>query len=140
LLSELPKRLRRITTSGSYRPEIDGLRFWAIVPVVLWHGIQRVSRALPDLSPHEHAMMLLVPEAWVGVTLFLTISGFIISSQFVRARQTGRPMKLSSYFYRRVTRIEPPYLLVLLVSYLFLSSTSYRPENARSRSGGAENP
>jgi peptidoglycan/LPS O-acetylase OafA/YrhL len=130
LLSELPQRLRRITTSGSYRPEIDGLRFWAILPVVLWHGIQRVSRSLPELSPHQETMVLWVPEAWIGVTMFLTISGFIISSQFVRARQAGRPMSLRSYFYRRVTRIEPPYLLLLLASYLLLSATSYRPENA----------
>lgn len=131
LVRELPTRLRRITTGGLYRPEVDGLRFWAIAPVVLWHGIQRVSRAQPGLSGTEESLMLWVPEARVGVTLFLVISGFIIASQFIRARDAGREPNLGAYFYRRVTRIEPPYLLVLLVTYLFLTLTHYTPENAR---------
>lgn len=130
LIKELPARLRRITTSGSYKPEIDGLRFWAILPVVLWHGIQRISRAQPSLSTDERTLMHLVPAASIGVVLFLAISGFIISTQFIRARTAGRPLDLSSYFYRRVTRIEPPYLLLLLVSYLFLTLSSYEPVNA----------
>jgi len=130
LIKELPALLRRITTSGSYKPEIDGLRFLAILPVVLWHGIQRVSRAQPNLSPDERSLMQLVPAASIGVVLFLSISGFIISSQFIRAHAAGRPMNLGSYFYRRVTRIEPPYLLLLLVSYLFLTLSSYEPVNA----------
>jgi peptidoglycan/LPS O-acetylase OafA/YrhL len=129
-LRELPYRFRRITTSGSYKAEVDGLRFWAILPVVLWHGIQRISRAQPDLSDHERSMMLWIPEARVGVTLFLAISGFIIASQFIKAMGSSRRMDLRAYFYRRVTRIEPPYLLLLLVTYLGLTLTSYRPENA----------
>jgi peptidoglycan/LPS O-acetylase OafA/YrhL len=129
-IKEVPSLLRRITTSGAYKPEIDGLRFWAILPVVLWHGIQRVSRAQPSLTPDERSWMLWIPEAWVGVVLFLTISGFIISSQFIRSHATGRPLNLGSYFYRRVTRIEPPYLLLLLASYLFLTLSSYQPVNA----------
>lgn len=128
-LKKLPDLLRRITSSGSYKPEIDGLRFWAILPVVLWHGIQRVSRAQPVLTDAERSMMLWVPEGRVGVVLFLTISGFIISSQFLKAQATGKPIDLAAYFYRRVTRIEPPYLLLLLVSYLFLTFSPYQPEN-----------
>lgn len=129
LIHQLPTLLRRITTSGSYKAEIDGLRFWAILPVVLWHGIQRVSRTL-ELSPEEQRAMLWVPEGWVGVALFLTISGFIISTQFLKVHAAGKPIDLRAYFYRRVTRIEPPYLLLLLASYLFLTFSSYQPQNA----------
>src|SRR5688500_17963987 len=125
LIRELPNRLRRITTSGAYKAEIDGLRFWAIFPVVLWHGVQRISRAQPHLSVNEQSMMLWVPEAGVGVMLFLAISGFIISMQFIRSRALGREMDLRAYFYRRVTRIEPPYLLLLVTTYIFLTLTSY---------------
>ncbi|MET0658540.1 MAG: acyltransferase [Steroidobacteraceae bacterium] len=129
LINKLPALLRRITTGGSYKPEIDGLRFWAILPVVIWHGMQRVSRTI-ELSPGEQRAMLWFPEGWVGVALFLTISGFIISTQFMKARAAGQPLDLRSYFYRRVTRIEPPYLLLLLASYLFLTLSAYEPENA----------
>lgn len=129
-LHRLPELLRRITSSGSYRPEIDGLRFWAILPVVLWHAIQRISRTQPELSAAEHRWMLWVPEGWVGVVLFLTISGFIISSQFIKAHAAGQPIDLRTYFYRRVTRIEPPYLILLLATYLFLTLSAYQPENA----------
>lgn len=74
--------------------------------------------------------MLWVPEARVGVMLFLTISGFIISMQFTKVRAQGRAMDLRAYFIRRVTRIEPPYLLMLVFTYLLLTLTQYTPENA----------
>lgn len=130
LISGLPSRLRRVTEGGAYRPEIDGLRFWAILPVIAWHGIQRVARAQPTLSPEEHAQVLWVPEGWTGVVLFFCISGFIISSQFARRRRMGRRMSLRAYFYRRVTRIEPPYFILLCVTFVVVQIFGFRPQNA----------
>lgn len=132
LMSSLPSRLRRVTEGGAYRPEIDGLRFWAILPVVAWHSIQRVARAQPTLSPSERAQMLWVPEGWTGVVLFFCISGFIISSQFARRRKEGRKISLGAYFYRRVTRIEPPYLILLFSTFVVVQGFGYRPQNTLS--------
>jgi peptidoglycan/LPS O-acetylase OafA/YrhL len=44
-IARLPERLGRVTASTSYVPQIDGLRFLAIMPVLLWHSSIRGHRA-----------------------------------------------------------------------------------------------
>ncbi len=107
--------LRRRTTTGRWLPEIDGLRFIAIVSVLLFH-IQ---------GQLEHRYALGVPHTWFvraaefgnrGVPLFFVLSGFILSLPFARRRLSGEPTpSLRSYYLRRLTRLEPPYLLNLVL-------------------------
>ena len=55
----------------------------------------------------------------VGVPLFFVISGFILSLPFAEAQfHLRKPVSLKSYFYRRVTRLEPPYLLCILLLFV----------------------
>jgi len=112
-------RLRRITSGASWIPQIDGLRFVAIVSVVLFHLGGQVSVRGPK--------MLLVPHSvyWLGVmqgngdrgvVLFFVISGYILARPFLRQyRLEGHPVTLSKYYIRRLTRLEPPYILSLLI-------------------------
>jgi peptidoglycan/LPS O-acetylase OafA/YrhL len=54
----------------------------------------------------------------VGVPLFFAISGFILGAPFAAARrQQRRPVSLKKYFLRRITRLEPPYILSLLIFF-----------------------
>jgi peptidoglycan/LPS O-acetylase OafA/YrhL len=54
-----------------------------------------------------------------GVNLFFVISGFILALPFAkRAFNRNAAPDLKSYYLRRVTRIEPPYLLSLIVIFL----------------------
>ena len=56
-----------------------------------------------------------------GVQLFFVVSGFILSLPFARQWLCGgRQISLRDYYVRRVTRIEPPYVIHLL--FLFLVS------------------
>src|SRR5262245_58008731 len=72
----LSDRLRRRTTSGAYFPEIDGLRFLAIAPVVLQHLSDRLYRALDlrgaltDFDQYFHSLQ---PSGYLGVELFFVI-------------------------------------------------------------------
>jgi len=51
-----------------------------------------------------------------GVVLFFVISGYILARPFLREhRLEGHPVKLGRYFLRRLTRLEPPYILSLLI-------------------------
>ena len=56
-----------------------------------------------------------------GVNLFYVISGFILGLPFAAHHLQGKPpVKLKSYFLRRLTRLEPPYLLNLSICYAVL--------------------
>jgi len=112
----LPARLRRVTTSSSYVPQIDGLRFLAIMPVLLWHATIRGHRfglsnagLVPTGEPHW------MPVGEIGVELFFFISGYIIAFPFITAAARGRRFGIGNFYRRRLTRLEPPYILVLLI-------------------------
>ncbi len=105
---------RRITTSGVYLPELDGLRFIAIALVVIYHLIGYLKTAPSDAVLH-----------WIGqygrygVHLFFAISGFILALPFARQHMgAGRPVSLRKYFVRRLTRLEPPFLINILLCWL----------------------
>jgi peptidoglycan/LPS O-acetylase OafA/YrhL len=69
----------------------------------------------------------------LGVELFFAISGLIISYPFVRARfQDQQTPSVRNFYLRRVTRLEPPYFLVMIGCYLFLRFTGFNPEATNS--------
>jgi peptidoglycan/LPS O-acetylase OafA/YrhL len=83
----------------TYRPEIDGLRAVAIVPVVLYHaGLSWVS------------------GGFVGVDVFFVISGYLITSIILAERRAGR-FSLADFYARRIRRIFPALFAVMAASY-----------------------
>ena len=51
-----------------------------------------------------------------GVELFFVISGFILGRPFARHALLGeKRVPLAGYYLRRLTRLEPPYILNLLI-------------------------
>jgi peptidoglycan/LPS O-acetylase OafA/YrhL len=100
---------RRITSSGQYIPEIDGLRFIAISAVIIDHLGAIVAQAHGGV----HAASDLGAK---GVELFFVNSGFVLAMPFAAYYLKGaKPISLRRYFLRRITRLEPPYLLSLLL-------------------------
>nr|WP_264187420.1 acyltransferase family protein [Ruegeria atlantica] len=80
----------------SYRPDIDGLRAVAVVPVVL-----------------HHASFAAVPGGFVGVDIFFVISGFLITKILTREIRDGQ-FSLLSFYERRARRILPALFMVLV--------------------------
>lgn len=106
---------QRITSSGRFIPEIDGLRFLAIATVILFHASTYYNHKSPFAPAEPDAWFMSVcRHGYVGVMLFFAISGFVLALPFAQWRLQGaKPISLKAYFLRRLTRLEPPYLLTL---------------------------
>ena len=117
--SSLPLLLRRRMAGGVYRAEIDGLRFFAIAIVVAGHFTERAIRFFPDMAAvQDHPLVWILARPGLGVYLFFAISGFILATQAMKAK--AGPLSgtfLKAYFGRRVLRIEPPYLILLVLTW-----------------------
>lgn len=87
---------RHNTDKSGFRPDVEGLRAVAVVAVLLYHA------GLP-----------FVPGGYVGVDVFLVISGFLITGLLVtELRQTGT-ISLAGFYARRVRRLLPAAFVVL---------------------------
>lgn len=113
-------RFSRITSGGNFIPEIDGLRCLAISSVLLFHVSYALLRAYQwDLGSGERAVSNLFARGTFGVELFFVISGFILAVPFVRQFvEGGKPVNLGRYYLRRLTRLEPPYIITLVLFYV----------------------
>lgn len=79
-----------------YRPEIDGLRALAVVPVILFH-----------------AGFELFSGGYVGVDIFFVISGYLITTLLIADLDRGS-FSLVDFYQRRARRILPALFLVIL--------------------------
>lgn len=86
--------------ASAYRPEIDGLRALAVLAVVIFHAFPSV-----------------LPGGFVGVDVFFVISGFLISG-IIRRAVDDRAFSLLDFYARRLRRILPALLVVLVACLL----------------------
>ncbi|MGI4854913.1 MAG: acyltransferase family protein [Janthinobacterium lividum] len=114
-------KLQRITAHGRWFPEIDGLRFVAIFAVLLVHILGMTLNSTPGgfaADPHSASFILHGERLARGVQLFFVISGFILAQPFLNELEDGgRKVSLKAFYRRRLTRLEPPYILALLLYF-----------------------
>jgi peptidoglycan/LPS O-acetylase OafA/YrhL len=84
-----------------YRPEIDGLRALAVLPVVLFHA------GIPGFS-----------GGYVGVDVFFVISGYLITS-IVLVSLASERFSFPRFYERRARRILPALFVVMLACIPF---------------------
>ena len=128
----LAVRLSRVTSSGELIPEVDGLRFLAIGVVIFHHLMSiylpasgrtgRIETPTEWLAAWQDSWLVrLAYSGHHGVPLFFVISGFILALPFARRYLCAAPAPgLPSYYLRRLTRLEPPYVINLFLSFLYL--------------------
>lgn len=124
-LNAIIRLFRRSTNSTYFIPEIDGLRFYAIITVVLFHLNSAFSRQIgyEDLGASRlGGVSILGSPAWfivrldLGVKVFFSISGMVLALPFLRNYLLNGPeVSLKDYFYRRLTRLEPPFIITLVL-------------------------
>ncbi len=112
--------LQRTTSSGWFLPQIDGLRFVAIATVFVVHVIANTVSTFPGSESSSWLKDNYVNLAR-GVELFFVISGFVIAMPFMKHVVAGAGrVSLREFYVRRLTRLEPPFLLAMLLTYLAL--------------------
>lgn len=119
----VPRRLSRIVSHGKrFIPEVDGLRFIAVSAVVLLHlrGLTIVKHmAGAAIQPSEQWLFNLLSIGHCGVQLFFVLSGFLLALPFARWRLgMGTEPSLRGYYLRRLTRLEPPYIVLMLLVFI----------------------
>ena len=84
-----------------YRPEIDGLRALAVIPVILVHsGFELFS------------------GGFIGVDLFFVISGYLITTIIIEDIEKKK-FSIINFYERRARRILPALFFVMLVCIPF---------------------
>ena len=88
-LKSFPQILTRITRSGKIIKEIDGLRFLAIIPVVMAHVSERMTRNT-DIefasSLDTNYLKFFIVRGGIGVYIFFAISHFDVLSLSFKAQ------------------------------------------------------
>src|ERR1700722_5871093 len=96
--SERATPQRQQSRTGSFRPDIEGLREIAILAGVLYHS---------GLSVHG---------GYVGVDVFFVISGFLITKYLYSEFLESGHISLARFYARRVRRILPVATVVIVVT------------------------
>ena len=82
----------------AYRPDLDGLRALAVLPVVFFHF------DFPGIT-----------GGFVGVDIFFVISGYLITSIIVGGLASGS-FSFAHFYERRIRRIIPAFIVMLAVT------------------------
>lgn len=90
-----------MSSSIQYRPEVDGLRTIAVIPVILFH------------INHDW-----VSGGYVGVDVFFAISGFLITSILLKEVNENR-FSITDFYERRIRRLLPLAIVVYIAVIAF---------------------
>ena len=84
-----------------YRPEIDGLRALAVIPVILFHAGFDIFKG-----------------GFVGVDIFFVISGYLITTILIEDIENNK-FSIINFYERRARRILPALYFIMLVCVPF---------------------
>jgi peptidoglycan/LPS O-acetylase OafA/YrhL len=97
----------------TYRPSLDGIRGIAVILVVLLH-VQFLSIRTPCFG----LVKLFRRFPWVAIYFFV-LSGFLITGLVMHEHEQTGTISLKSFYLRRVLRLIPALVLLLLVTILY---------------------
>ena len=88
-----------ILKKKSYRPEIDGLRAFAVTAVIINHFNKDI-----------------LPGGYLGVDIFFVISGFVITSSIYQRPSKNFKNFISGFYERRIRRLLPALSVFILIT------------------------
>lgn len=97
----------------SHNSWLDLLRAWAIILVLIRHGQKSVVHN--GLISEQGVLSNIAMNGWVGVDLFLVLSGFLIGKGLLK-RVKGGSIEVWPFLRARIFRIVPAYYAVLFLT------------------------
>ncbi|KRF11457.1 hypothetical protein ASG90_17075 [Nocardioides sp. Soil797] len=97
--------------SWAYRPELDGLRTFAVVIIIFYHS--RVDR---------------IDGAFIALDLFFVLSGFLVTNVVMTEIDQRGTLDLGRYYARRVRRLLPAAVVAILGICLLFVLVSSEPQ------------
>ena len=91
-------------SKSKYRPEIDGLRAFAVVAVII-----------------NHFNKDLLPSGYLGVDIFFVISGYVITSSLAGRESKNFLDFLTGFYERRIKRLVPALVVFVLITSILIS-------------------
>lgn len=85
--------------SSYYRPEIDGLRAFAVIAVII-----------------NHFNKSLLPSGYLGVDIFFVISGYVISGSLLNHQSKNAADFFLGFYARRIKRILPALAIMVIIA------------------------
>ena len=99
------------TNQSRYRPEIDGLRAFAIIAVIINHFNKDI-----------------LPGGYFGVDIFFVISGYVITSSLFRRPSKDFRDFISGFYERRIKRLVPALSVYILIASIAIALFNPEPE------------
>ena len=93
-----------------YRPEIDGLRAFAVVAVIINHFNKEI-----------------LPNGYLGVDIFFVISGFVITSSLYQRPSKDFKDFIIGFYERRIKRLVPALSMFVLITSITICLFNPRP-------------
>ena len=98
-------------SKSKYRPEIDGLRAFAVVAVII-----------------NHFNKDLLPSGYLGVDIFFVISGYVITSSLANRQSKNFLDFVTGFYERRIKRLVPALVVFVLITSVLISFFSPDPK------------
>ena len=92
-----------VSKASRYRPEIDGLRAFAVVAVIINHFNKDI-----------------LPGGYLGVDIFFVISGYVITSSLLGRSSKDFKDFISGFYERRIKRLVPALSVFVLITSIVI--------------------
>ena len=89
---------KKPSKQSRYLPEIDGLRAFAVIAVII-----------------NHFNKAILPNGYLGVDIFFVISGFVITSSLYQRRSKNFKDFIIGFYERRIKRLVPALSVFVLI-------------------------
>lgn len=94
--------------------ELDGLRAFAVMSVVIYH----MNIATSCFGNNNLINSILAFIGGNGVHIFFVISGFIITTLLLKEKDKAGVINLKAFYIRRILRIIPPFAFYLIILFV----------------------